>query len=410
MTAKNASPILLFVLLSTVQLACNLAGGGPGTPDTVATLNGLYTSAAQTSTAAASSATPGLPLPTGTSGTPVTSTAVNTQPPVARCDAAAFVRDVTVPDGSVLSRNTGFTKTWRLQNVGTCTWTSAYRVVFVSGAGMNGPSSATLPGSVNPGQTIDVSVNLTSPGSDGHYRGYWKLRNTSNALFGIGSNADTAFWVDVNVKGPSFAAYDFVANYCEAEWENNNSALPCPGNEGANSGYVIKLNAPRMENDEKSQDPGLVTYPKSSNNGFIAGTYPAFQVKSGDRFRALINCRRNADRCNVTFRLDYRTAGQTKTFATWHEIYEGKYFPIDLDLSSLAGKNIKFILVVTANGQAQEDEALWVAPRIVRQGSPPAASSTPIPFTATPTLTATSTPTSTPTATETHTPTPTPTP
>lgn len=405
MTKKTASPFLFLVLLLTVQLACNLPSGGPATPDTVATLNGLYTAAAQTSTAAAATATPGLPLPTSTQGISNTLTPANTQPPVARCDAASFVKDVTIPDGTTLSRNTAFTKTWRLQNVGTCTWSSTYRLTFVSGDAMSGPATAPLPGNVNPGQTVDVSVNLTSPGSDGHYRGYWKLRNASNAVFGIGSNADTAFWVDINVKGPSFTAYDFVANYCDAEWENNNSALACPGSDGDHAGFVIKLNAPKMENGVKSDDPGLLTHPRSSNNGIITGIYPAFQIQSGDRFRALINCRYNADGCNVIFRLDYRSGGQTKTLGSWHEIYEGKYFPVDLDLSSLAGKTVKFILVVTANGSPNDDEALWVAPRIVRLGTPPPASSTPVPtFTFTATPTATFTPTATPTPTPTATP------
>jgi hypothetical protein len=405
MIAKNASPILFLILILAAQLACNMPSGAPGSPDTLATLDRLYTAAAQTSTAA--TATPGLPLPTGTSAAAATSTGA--QSPVARCDAAAFVKDVTISDGAILARNAAFTKTWRLQNVGICSWTTAYKLVFVSGDAMNGPSTAALPANVAPGQYIDVSVNLTSPGTDGHYRGYWKLRNASSALFGIGSNADTAFWVDVNVKGPSFTTYDFVANYCAADWENNNASLACPGNEDDDAGYVIKLNAPKMENGVKSDDPGLVTYPKSSNNGFIAGVYPSFQVQSGDRFRTLINCRHNANRCDVMFRLDYKSGGQTKTLGAWHEIHEGRYYPVDLDLNLLAGKTVKFILVVTANGSANEDEALWVAPRIIRQGAPPAPTPTPIPAsTFTPTTTATLTPTPTATHTPTFTPSPTP--
>jgi hypothetical protein len=43
--------------------------------------------------------------------------------PVSRCDAAAFVSDVTYPDGSDVTLGSTFTKIWRLKNVGTCTWT-----------------------------------------------------------------------------------------------------------------------------------------------------------------------------------------------------------------------------------------------------------------------------------------------
>jgi len=50
--------------------------------------------------------------------------------PVSRCDAASFVRDVTVPDGTKMEPGDDFTKTWRLLNAGTCSWTTAYRLVL----------------------------------------------------------------------------------------------------------------------------------------------------------------------------------------------------------------------------------------------------------------------------------------
>jgi hypothetical protein len=253
-------------------------------------------------------------------------------------------------------------------------------------------------------------VTLTSPNSDGRYRGYWKLRNAAGALFGIGNLADTAFWVDVKVVGgPSYIAYNFADNYCNADWQNNNHSLPCPGADGALEGYVVKLNAPVMENGAKEDEPGLLTGPKDSNNGIITGQYPSFTVQAGDRFRTLINCQHNSKNCDVIFRLDYRSNGQVKTLASWHEIYEGKFYPVDLDLSSLAGQTVKFILVVTANGQQSNDNAIWLNPHILRQGIIPTSTFTPTPtITFTPTIT--STPTNTPTPTETSTPTPTLTP
>jgi len=46
-----------------------------------------------------------------------------TQPPPAGCDRAQFISDVTVPDGTTFAPGATFTKTWRLKNSGTCTWT-----------------------------------------------------------------------------------------------------------------------------------------------------------------------------------------------------------------------------------------------------------------------------------------------
>lgn len=414
---KTKKTFLFFIVITIVQLACNVPSGS-ATPDTFATLNGLYTASAQTQQAGAFSPTPGLPIPTATGtagqGSPVAVTPTNTffvasPAPVSRCDAAAFLSDVTYADGSLVARNSTFVKIWRIKNVGTCTWTPSYAVVFAGGDAMSGPAASALTKNVNPGESIDLPVTLTSPNNDGRYRGYWKLRNASGALFGIGNLADTAFWVDVKVVGgPSYIAYNFVDNYCSADWENNNNSLPCPGTDGALEGYVLKLDAPVMENGAKEDEPGLLTGPKDSNNGIITGQYPAFTVQTGDRFRTLINCQHNSKNCDVIFRLDYRSNGQVKTLASWHEIYEGKFYPVDLDLSSLAGQTVKFILVVSANGQQSNDNAIWLNPHILRQGIIPTSTFTPTPtFTFTPTVTYT--PTITPTPTQTATPTPSPT-
>ena len=403
MQSKNRSLSLFVIALLTVQLACGLFQPQNGDADVAATLDALYTAAAQTVTSGAgsnaSTATPGLPPPTAT-GIPTFSAATSlpTQQPApsVRCDAAGFVEDVSIKDGSILSRGASFTKVWRLKNVGSCTWTPSYALVFISGDPMSGPSAVALTGNVNPGQTVDLAVNLTAPAKDGHYRGYWKLRNAAGVLFGIGSDGVTAFWVDINVKGPSYAVYDFAASYCEADWENNNRSLPCPGNEDDSKGYVIKLNEPRMENGSREDEPGLLTVPKMTTDGLISGTYPAFTVQNGDRFRALVNCQYRAKKCNVIFKLQYKLDGTVRTLGSWYEVYEGQYYSVDVDLSALDGRNVKFILTVLSNGSPADDEAVWVAPRIIRPGAP----------TATPTSTATFTPTATPTATLTETPTP----
>ena len=74
-------------------------------------------------------------------------------PPPAGCDRAQFIADVTVPDGTSFAPGIGFSKTWRLKNVGTCTWTTAYALVFDTGEKMGGPDLVSLPNTVTPGQT-----------------------------------------------------------------------------------------------------------------------------------------------------------------------------------------------------------------------------------------------------------------
>ena len=94
-----------------------------------------------------------------------------------------------------------FTKTWRLQNVGTCPWTKSYKVQLFSGEAMSAPASVPLTQDVAPGKSVDISVDMVAPKTAGTYQGNWKLRNASDAWFGIGPNGNSAFWVRIAVVG-----------------------------------------------------------------------------------------------------------------------------------------------------------------------------------------------------------------
>ncbi len=402
-------PLAALALVLMLGLACNLPSTFSSTPPAAATLNHLYTAAALTVQAGSSQVATATPPASPTNPFPTFSLTLPslTAAAVVPCNAAAFVRDVTITDGTTLDAGADFTKTWRLQNVGTCSWTAGYSIVFISGDRMQAPGTVALSGTVNPGQSVDLSVGMTAPSANGSYQGYWKLRSGAGVLFGIGGQAQDPFWVKISVAGPTYAAYDFVAHYCDASWQNNKNDLPCPGEEGASQGYVIELNHPILENGVRSDDPGLLTVPRETSNGLITGTYPAVKIRDGDQFQALVNCAYKAYACNVFFRLDYQVGGGSiKTLGTWNEAYEGKYVSVNLDLDALAGQNVQFTLTVSANGAFDQDQALWVAPRITRLGSPPP-TSTPT-ATLTPTPTATATVTFTPSPTSTSEPTATP--
>ncbi|HSQ27866.1 MAG TPA: NBR1-Ig-like domain-containing protein [Anaerolineales bacterium] len=118
------------------------------------------------------------------------------------CDLAGAGNpiDVTIPDDTVMNPGQTFTKIWRLQNVGTCTWTQNYSIAVFSGEKMNAPASVPMPGIIAPGQTVDISVDLVAPQPEGTYQGNWKLRNASQAWFGIGPAGSDAFWVRIKVQ------------------------------------------------------------------------------------------------------------------------------------------------------------------------------------------------------------------
>ena len=198
--ATRFIPILLALVV--VLSACNLPSSNT-TPTAEADI--VLTAAAQTveanMTQGAILNPPTIP-PTSTLGFAtatqafITSVAPTSPPPTQSCDVAQFVDDVTIPDCTTLKPNETFTKTWRLKNAGTCSWTTSYAIVFSSGDSLNGPATQALVGNVNPGQTVDISVNLTAPAADGNYRGNWKLRIAAGVLF-------SQFYVDLKVKTPT---------------------------------------------------------------------------------------------------------------------------------------------------------------------------------------------------------------
>lgn len=198
--------------LSLLLAACKTSQAEPTA--TQLDPNVVYTAAAQTAEAKMTelSAITPTPLPATPTETPAPPTVTSTPTTIPATptftlpadsgtpgDKAEFVADVTVPDGTEYQPGEAFTKTWRVKNAGTATWTTAYSLVFANGAQMDGPSSLLLPLDVAPGQTMDISVNLVAPTDSGNYFGFWMLRNSNDQDFGVGPEADQPIYVEINV-------------------------------------------------------------------------------------------------------------------------------------------------------------------------------------------------------------------
>ena len=119
-------------------------------------------------------------------------------------DEAKFLADVSVPDNSLIAPNAPFIKIWRLQNIGTCTWDNSYLVHYVSGATMTQSPGYYIVESgqtVAPGQTVDISVGMTSPVESGSYQSYWGLKNKNGQLIPIQGGANgNLFYVKIRVN------------------------------------------------------------------------------------------------------------------------------------------------------------------------------------------------------------------
>lgn len=206
----------LVILLAVVLSSCNLPADDPGLdeqpPDvqtsvaqTVAAAdgNGEGDSSPEPPTATAEGTSQETETPQPTQTEEPTSTQEPSETPLP-CNAAEFVKDVTIPDGKTFEPGTAFTKTWRLKNVGTCAWTSGYDLVFAGGDAMSGPSAQQLTTDpVETGETLDISVDLTAPGSAGVYRGNWELRDPEGETFGIENSSAGVFWVEIEVVEPT---------------------------------------------------------------------------------------------------------------------------------------------------------------------------------------------------------------
>jgi len=207
---------VLAILIIVVLAGCNLPKS-EATPQPEA----IFTLAAQTVDAELTRvAQTQMPPTVAASPTFLSSSTVTIVPTTARtatptpipCNAAGFAGDVTIPDGTDMAPNQTFIKTWRLKNNGTCTWNSAYQLVFDHDNAMSGPASQPLTtGTVAPGGTLDVSINLKAPPTAGAYKGFWRLRDPNGVLFGLGGGEP--FWVAIKVDPtlPLMLTLDFVA-------------------------------------------------------------------------------------------------------------------------------------------------------------------------------------------------------
>ena len=112
-------------------------------------------------------------------------------------NVARFISE-TVPDGTYIAPGAAFTKSWTLENIGSCTWTTSYSLVFDGGVQMGAQTQFAMPGTVPPGYHITLYVGMVAPSGVGHYTGYWKLMTPTGLRFGLGANGTGDFWVSIN--------------------------------------------------------------------------------------------------------------------------------------------------------------------------------------------------------------------
>jgi len=203
---KLQNHTLRFMVLSLILVLALTACGGrnaePTEDPNAAVTHVVETAmAAITQTAAVQSPTPSstptveptatnTPVPTILTSPTIpaiaTSTSVFNQPggTTSSCDIGNFVKDVTIPDGASIAAGATFTKTWEIKNAGTCTWNENYVIIFYGGEQMAEETSYQLTDEdVEPGESLQVSIEMTAPSTTGSYTSYWILRNDAGQNF-----------------------------------------------------------------------------------------------------------------------------------------------------------------------------------------------------------------------------------
>lgn len=217
--------LLLVTLLVTALLAAcgpSATPSGEPTPDIAAVRTSAASTVVSQFTLTAAVFTPAVNAPTeeaaeeetvepAATATQFTSTAPAAQVTnaegtvVALCDKYSWdpeTVDVNIPDNTSVSPGQEFIKTWKIKNIGTCTWGEGYEMVFSYSSSptddaLNGVAQP-LPAAVAPQQEVEVSVQFTAPDLPGTYFSVWTLQNVAGIPFQ--GNDNKALYVQVVVQ------------------------------------------------------------------------------------------------------------------------------------------------------------------------------------------------------------------
>ena len=147
---------------------------------------GLTQTALANPTAAHTATTSPTPFATLALGTPLGTVSTLAGGGVTSCNGLVYVRDVTIPDNTPMTPGQAFTKTWEVQNSGSCAWDAGFKLALIGGDAMGG-QTLTLAQQVAVGGSTQVSVPMTAPtNKSGVIQATWRMSNIQGVYFGDG--------------------------------------------------------------------------------------------------------------------------------------------------------------------------------------------------------------------------------
>lgn len=137
---------------------------------------------------------PTITIPTATLTPTLSPIQIATQTSEAQCkDNLTFIKDESIPDGTVIQPGASIDKRWEVQNSGTCNWGEGYTIQLIGGSDMGVASPMSLfPARSSTNTTIQIE--FFAPKESGNYRSAWQAFNPKGEAFG------DPFYIDIVVS------------------------------------------------------------------------------------------------------------------------------------------------------------------------------------------------------------------
>lgn len=104
----------------------------------------------------------------------------------------SFIRDVTIPDGTVVNPGELLDKRWDVHNSGSCNWDQRYRVKLIAGPGMGMAVQQALIPALS-GTEVTIRMIFIAPEESGNFRSAWQAYDPQDIPFG------DPFFIDIVV-------------------------------------------------------------------------------------------------------------------------------------------------------------------------------------------------------------------
>ncbi|HEY2982333.1 MAG TPA: NBR1-Ig-like domain-containing protein [Anaerolineales bacterium] len=193
MMHKFPPVMIVLLLISALVSAC---GSSEADATPTISVEQIQTQAVQTfasgltATALANPTATSTPMPTATRfatlalGTPFGSTAPPAGAAITSCNKLVYVRDVSIPDNTPMTPGQIFTKTWEVQNNGSCPWAPGFKFALVGGDAMGG-QTVVISQAVATGSATQLSVPMTAPtDKTGVISATWRMSDAAGLYFG----------------------------------------------------------------------------------------------------------------------------------------------------------------------------------------------------------------------------------